>query len=145
MKEESYALGRNVVLILAQYCDVPAGSRLYFDDWFTSLSLLDRLKANGIGRIGTIRADRCEKAPLQSKKELEKKGRGSFSYASDGKNMVVKLCDNLVATVASNCTLTESTKLVPRWSRKQKKKIDVIMPEMVHTYNRNMGGPGRPF
>ena len=37
LKEESYDLGGNVVLILEQYCDVPAGSRLYFDNWFESL------------------------------------------------------------------------------------------------------------
>ena len=140
LEEESYGLGGNVVLTLAQYCDVPAGSRLYFDNWFTSLSLLDWLKADGIGGTGTIPADRCEKAPLQSKKELEKKGRGSFSYASDEKNMLVRWCDNSVVSVASNCTLTESTKLVRRWSRQQKKTIEVTMPEMVHTYNRNMGG-----
>ena len=56
--------------------------------------------------------------------------------------MVIRRCDNLVVAVASNCTLIESTKLVPRWSKKQKKKkeIDVSMHEMVHTYKRNMGG-----
>ena len=141
LKEEFYGLGGNVALTLTQYCNVPAGSRLYFDNWFTSLSLLDRLKSDGIGGTATIRADRCEKAPVQSKKELEKKGRSSFSYASNGKkNMQVRWCDNSVVSVASNCTLTGSKKLVPRWSRQQKKTIDVTMPEMVHTYNRNMGG-----
>ena len=73
LEEESYGLGGNVVLTLVQYCDVPAGSRLYFDNWFTSLSLLDRLKADGIGGTGTIRVDRCEKTPLQSKKNWRKK------------------------------------------------------------------------
>ena len=55
LKEESYGLVGNVVLTLAQYYDVPARSRLYFDNWFTSFSLLDRLKVDGIGGTGTIR------------------------------------------------------------------------------------------
>ena len=90
MKEESYGVGGNVVPTLAQDCDIPAGSRLLFDNWFTPLFLLDRLKAGGIGETGTIRADRFKKAPLQSKKELKKKGKGVFSYTSDKKKMVVR-------------------------------------------------------
>ena len=88
LKEESYGLGGNVVLtrhntVMCQRdqdCILIIGSHP---------SLLDRLKADGIGGTETIQANRCEKAPLQAKKELERKGRGSFSYASDGKKKVV--------------------------------------------------------
>ena len=140
LSEVSFGLGGNSVLSLVQACHVPAGSKLYFDNWFTSLSLLDKLRADGIGGTGTIRADRCEKSPLQTKKELEKKERGSSSYASDGSNLIVRWYDNAVISVASNCELSSTTKLVSRWSRKQKRRIDVPMPQMIHRYNRFMGG-----
>ena len=140
LSEVSFGLGRNAVLSLVQACHVPAGSKLYFDNWFTSLSLLDKLRADGIGGTGTIRADRCEKAPLQTKKELEKKERGSSSYASDGSNLIVRWYDNAVVSVASNCELSSTTKLVSCWSRKQKRGINVPMPQMIHRYNRFMGG-----
>ena len=64
------------MLSLVQACHVPAGSKLYFDNWFTSLSLLDKLRVDGIGGTGTIRADRCEKTPLQTKKNLRKRKEG---------------------------------------------------------------------
>ena len=90
LTETSLGLGGNVVLSLAQACDVPIGSRLYFDNWFTSLPLLDRLKAKGVGGTGTIRAEKCENAPLLSKSELEKLGRGAMSCSFDGNNMLVR-------------------------------------------------------
>ena len=45
LKETLLGLGGNVVLSLSQACDVPIGSRLYFDNWFTFLPLLDKPKA----------------------------------------------------------------------------------------------------
>ena len=136
----SFGLGGNVVLTLAQVCDVPEGSKLFFDNWFTSLQLLDELKSDGIGATGTIRADRCCGAPLNEKKELQRLVRGSASYASDGSNVIVRWYDNAVVSVATNCFVNDSIKAAPRWSRKERKKVLVSMPEMIHSYNRNMGG-----
>ena len=48
--------------------------------------------------------------------------------------------NNAVVSVASNCELSSTTKLVSRWSREQKRRIDVPMPQMIHCYNRFMGG-----
>jgi len=138
--ETSFGLGGNVVLSLAEFCHVSLGSKLFFDNWFTSLSLLDELKKRNIGGTGTIRADRCQNAPLPSKKDLEKRGRGSSSYACDGSNMIVRWCDNAVVSVATNCVLNEDVTAVPRWSRKDRKKIDVPMPKVIHQYNQSMGG-----
>ena len=55
-----------------------AGFRLYFDNWFTSFNLLDKLKEKQIGGTGTICADRCLNAPLPTKKEMKKSSRGEF-------------------------------------------------------------------
>ena len=52
-------LGANAVLGLISKYNVPMGSRIFFDNWFTSLNLLDRLTEIQINGIGTIRQDRC--------------------------------------------------------------------------------------
>ena len=90
LSETSFGLGGNIVLFLSQVCDVLVGSRLHFDNWFTSNPLVDRLKVDGIGGTGTILADRYEKAPPAPKVELEKQERGSMSYARNGSNMIVR-------------------------------------------------------
>ena len=42
----------------------------------TDISLLDRLKVDDIGGTRTIRADKCEKAPLAPKAELGSREEG---------------------------------------------------------------------
>ncbi|XP_014772150.1 piggyBac transposable element-derived protein 3-like [Octopus bimaculoides] len=44
---------------------VPVGSRIYMDNCFTSLPLIDALSNNGLFCVGTIQKDRTENAPLQ--------------------------------------------------------------------------------
>ena len=75
---------------LVNECHVSEGYHLFFDNRFTSFELLDMLKEHKIGAIGTIRADRCENAPLPSKKDTEKSGRGTYSQVSDGNHVLTK-------------------------------------------------------
>ena len=102
--------------------------------------MLDRLKAKGVGEIGTIRADRCKNFPLLSISELEKLGRGAMSCSFDGNNMLMRWCDNAIVFVASNCQIINTCKSVSRWSKKKKKHVDVPMPKIIHSYNRCVSG-----
>ena len=52
--------------------------------------------------------------------------------------MLVRSCDNAMMSIASNCQLSNSSTLVSRWSKKQKKNVHVPMPLMIHSYNRCM-------
>ena len=61
-----------------------------------------------------------------------------MTYACNGSNMIVRWCDNAIVSVASNCQLSNSSRLISRWSRKQKKRVDVPMPHMTDSYNRSM-------
>ena len=69
---------------------MPIGLRLYFDNWFTSIPLVDRLKVDGIGGTGTILAYRYEKAPLAPEAELVKQERKSMFYTCNGSKMIVR-------------------------------------------------------
>ncbi|KAF9794872.1 hypothetical protein SFRURICE_005107 [Spodoptera frugiperda] len=75
----------------------------YFDNFFTSLPLLDELQKLGHDGTGTIRANRTEKAPLKDPKEMKKTSRGSHQQCTDVLSNItlVRYNDNNIVTVAS--------------------------------------------
>ena len=64
-------LGSQVVLDLLN--DTPAGASIYFDNFFTSISLIQQLTAKQYRATGTIRLNRVPDYPFGEKKELMKK------------------------------------------------------------------------
>ena len=56
---------------------------------------------------------------------------------------LVQLEDNNVVTVCSTVSGTEPMKKVEKWSRIEKKKIDVDRPHYVGPYYKTMGGADR--
>ena len=51
---------------------------VYFDNWFTSLSLISILKEHGVRATGTVRADRLGKDLKINKKDIKCKERGAM-------------------------------------------------------------------
>ena len=102
MPDTGLGQGADVVLGLIEKCEVKAGSTVTFDNLFTSLSLLDELTELGIGALGTLRQNRFHGAPVANKTTLAKKPRGSYDFATSGKNVVVSWLDNKVVTCATN-------------------------------------------
>ena len=68
-----------VVTRLVEHLPKHVGHKVYFDNLFTSLNLVQHLKGEGIWSLGTICSNRLEGADkmLKSKKVLEGEGRGS--------------------------------------------------------------------
>ena len=124
---------------LVNECHVSEGYHFFFDNWFTSFELLDMLKEHKIGATGTIRADRCKNAPLSSKKDMEKSGRGTYSQVSDGNHVLTKWYDNSVVSVLSNSIFTDTTCSASRYSRTDRKIVQVPMPKVIQCYNQSMG------
>ena len=56
--------GYDVPVGLIDKCEVKRGHYVYFDNLFTSLTLLDELSSRGIGGCGTVRENILEGAPL---------------------------------------------------------------------------------
>uniref|UniRef100_A0A1Y1LG12 PiggyBac transposable element-derived protein domain-containing protein n=1 Tax=Photinus pyralis TaxID=7054 RepID=A0A1Y1LG12_PHOPY len=77
-------LGPGVVL---RFTDVIQKSKplmtfhLYFDNFFTTLSLLDILSQRGIRGTGTVRENRLGVCPISSSNNLKKGPRGKFEFA----------------------------------------------------------------
>jgi len=82
--------------------DVPF--KMFGDHFFTSLHLIDDLKAYGYGYTGTVMSNRTERCPVVAPKVLAKKHRGFYDYQLDKSTdvLVVGWNDNKPVYLASN-------------------------------------------
>ncbi len=117
--------GSNVVLGLIQKSYIAKGSKLYFDNLFTSFPLLDRLHEMGLGGTGTLRENCLQGAPIMPKKLLQKKPRGFTDTAHDGNNILVNWNDNKAVIVATNCHDLSQNHCSTRFDRTQKKRVKI--------------------
>ncbi|KAK9694561.1 Transposase IS4 [Popillia japonica] len=78
---------------------------IFFDNFFTTVPLLEELGNNGIRGTGTIRENRTSRCPLEDSKSMKKAERGCFDYrVTESKSVVVvRWNDNNILNVASNC------------------------------------------
>ena len=141
--------GPDVVLGLANKGNLPPGTDLYFDNLFTSIPLLEKLGEKGLGGTGTMRQNRLGPIPINKKKEVEKDwDRGDFAEVFTDDMNVTVWKDNKAVFMASNKYQAEEVvengkeklQTVKRWSRADKKTINIQMPDIVKKYNSHMGG-----
>ncbi|KOB72988.1 Uncharacterized protein OBRU01_11452 [Operophtera brumata] len=144
-EENGMGLGSKVVLALAKSIRQPACKVLCFDNFFTSIELLQHLRNEyGIFSLGTIRQNRLRGAEvkLPTDKNLKKKGRGFHAQVVCNKNkiVIVKWLDNKCVTVASTYIDSHPIQVVVRYKKEEKRKAPVTCPNMIKEYNTNMGG-----
>lgn len=101
---------------------------LFFDNFFTTIPLLDELAKIGLRGTGTIRENRIGSTGLNAKKLLKKKNRGYYEYCctSDNKIVVVNWNDNNIVSIASNAENVFPIKQITRFSQKEKKRFLLI-------------------
>ena len=135
-------LGASVVLQLLGVVDEPHVHSVYFDNFFTSHKLLQKLTEKKFCATGTIREPRLLSCTFENSKLLAKKERGSFDFRYDQANHIfaVKWNDNAVVTLASNFQSHEPLLTAKRYSRIQKKVVTVTQPNLISSYNAHMGG-----
>ena len=134
----------NIVLRLSQVIPEHKNHILYFDNWFTSLPLVNELSKIKIYCLGTVRANRLHGCTLVPDKELMKRGRGAYEEKEgvmDNTTVrILKWVDNRAVTLLSTFASAKPIGVVKRWDKKEKKKIDVPRPHTVQIYNQCMGG-----
>uniref|UniRef100_A0A3B4VGZ0 PiggyBac transposable element-derived protein domain-containing protein n=1 Tax=Seriola dumerili TaxID=41447 RepID=A0A3B4VGZ0_SERDU len=116
--------------------------KVFFDNFFCTIPLLQALKHQGIFGTGTCRKNRLHGAQekLKTEKQLKKEGRGSVSVVTSAQNITVtRWMDSSVIHVASSCTDVSPTDEAKRWSKKEKKMLKHMggvdqMDQMVATY-----------
>ena len=73
----------DIVLRLIEYLHAHQNFRLFLDNWFSTISLMQKLNKEGILVTATFRLNRIGHCPLTAERELKHQGRGSFDYRSD--------------------------------------------------------------
>ena len=126
--------GADVVLGLIEKCEVKAWSSVTIDNLFTSLPLLDEGTEIGTDALGTLWQNRFYGAPVANKTTLVKKPRGSYDFATDGKNLLVSWQDNKVVTCATNYVACNPVSTAQLWSKSAKKRVNVPMPKLFETF-----------
>lgn len=118
---------------------------LFFDNFFSSPILFERLHEKGLGGTGTVRENRIPNLIIKDTKILKKEKRGAFDFAKiRDKNIIfIKWNDNNVVTFGSTVSGIAPANLVKRYSQKEKKYVYIDQPQVVQQYNKNMGGVDR--
>ncbi|KAG4075382.1 hypothetical protein HA402_009535 [Bradysia odoriphaga] len=120
--------------------------QIYTDNLFTSFNLLTELRQRGYGVTATVRTNRLPAdIPLPSKSEMEKKGRGAFKskISKDNGIITVRWTDNAVVSMASTTYGVQPMTTAKRYSKLDRKYVEVDRPHMIAMYNKYMGGTDR--
>jgi len=89
-KHEEYGISAAIVLQFSEALTEahPGQYHFVFENFFTSIALLDKLSSMGRQATGTVRKGLIDKAPLESHVALKKEERGTFVYRIDGKDNI---------------------------------------------------------
>lgn len=141
-KSFDLGLGGDIVMNLLKVLETPSQHIVYFDNFFTSHALLSELNKQGYLATGTVRENRIGECPIIPVKKMKKEVRGTYDVAFDSKNnvTVARWNDNAVVTVLTNWDDTEPATYAKRYSRTEKKTVQVKQPKVIADYNKHMGG-----
>nr|XP_037877072.1 piggyBac transposable element-derived protein 3-like [Bombyx mori] len=138
MGDRSLGVGASIILHLSK--SIPRGSCIYFDRYFSSIPLLEKLSTIGLHGTATLMMNRIpERKNIDFKPDRRMKRGESQQFVCDDV-VVVKWMDNKSVLVASNCTSADDTTFVQRWNKNISAFTDVTAPKIIANYNRYMGG-----
>lgn len=111
---DAYGVGADDVLKLTSTLLDNKNFKVYVDNIFTGLPLIEELQKHGIQYVGRASSSRIYKCTLQSDRDLEKGGRGTYDFRVEQNHnfMAVKWHDTRAGP--------EPTSEVRRWDKKQK-------------------------
>lgn len=140
--ELKLGIGGTVIAHLAN--NLPRGTHIYCDRYFTSPNLVQFMLSKEMYVTGTVMANRVSAIAKQltSDKDLQRKGRGSCDLLvrQDHKMAAAKWFDNKPILMLSAIHGKEPEDDCSRWSKKDKTYVSVKRPAIIREYNANMGG-----
>ena len=135
--EFNLGLGEEVALQLTKDLE-PWFCTVYFDNFFNSPKLIEKLFQKNIYGIRTVRANRKQMPKMIDDKQMK---RGDCEFLFSGNTMACKWMDNRSVLLLSPALEgMNGIFLVQRTEKGSKTKFLVICPKVVKLYNSNMGG-----
>ena len=138
-EKQDVPLGERTVLELVE--GVPPGTEIYFDNFFTNLSLLAKLSDRKYAATGSLRSNRIPNDLFTPVSDFKKKDRGYAEMAIEKENNICacRWKDNNIVTCLSNCFGMDPAKVAKRRVKASNTQT-VNMPHMLAKYNDGMGG-----
>ncbi|KRZ96417.1 Solute carrier family 2, facilitated glucose transporter member 3 [Trichinella sp. T8] len=133
-------LGTKVIKRMISALPDPKKHQVYFHNFFASKELLTTLgeMKHRSNRYSSNYKNKSNSA--DGKNKVAKKQRGFFDYKNDGNVYVCRWNDSSVVTLASNHLTHLPVGQTKRYSKKQKKRIEIPVPNIVKNYNESMSG-----
>ncbi|XP_067939722.1 piggyBac transposable element-derived protein 2-like [Watersipora subatra] len=108
--------GGDVVMKLVLTLEKNSTYKIYADNLFTSVPLLEKLLGWGLQNTGTVRQNQLLNCNIKGEKELKKESRGSFDFRvkDTPKISAVRWFDNRAVTMLSTHTCVEPLHMARR-------------------------------
>ena len=130
-------LGENVVLKLSEAI-TGHYHQVYFDNYFTTIPLVQKLLLKYTYACGTVRTNRRQ-YPKDMCEQAKRLRRGEFLFRQCGNIVAVAWKDNKVVNVVSSLASVEDTTTVCR-TQKDGSSLSVPCPRSMALYNEFVGG-----
>ena len=129
-----------VVLDLIQ--NVPVGSFIFINNYFSSTKLIQKLTQLGYRVTCTLRSNRLQNCPISTEKQFEKKKRGYYEYFISDINrcIVIAWNDSKRVLLGSNYIGVEPITTLQRWDKETRCNVDVKAPQIISQYKKHMEG-----
>lgn len=137
LPDRALGLGPSIVLRLIN--TLPRGSFVYFDRYFTTIPLLEKMVTLGIEGTGTIIANRFKGYQFPKDAQMN---RGDYHEIVNHRRdlCVIKWKDSKTVLIGSTAIGAQPVHKVQRYDKTSKSYIEVTCPDMIKKYNEYMGG-----
>ena len=135
-------VSRGIVLKLTKTLPKNAGFKIFADNYFTSVLLVEKLLNDGFFYAGTIRFPRMRQCEPESEKTMKKEGRGStdFKILSDENIIIMRWFDNKPVNLISSYVAVEPIDSVRCYDQREETYTEAPRPNILKVYNTYMGG-----
>ncbi len=140
---EHLAAGTRAVLCVVNYLKKDQNYKIFFDNWFSSVSCAYTLLERGIHSTATVQIRRVKGIKFDHElKKFAKLPRGSYEelFSNDGLLCVVRSLDNKPVNLISTYLVADPVSTIDRWSKKDQARVNVQCPSIIKKYNKHMGG-----
>ncbi len=117
--------------------------KLFYDNWFSSVSLALQLLENGFHTTATIQINRVKGLNFEiPNQKFIKSPRGTYEefVHSSQKLSLVEWNDNRPVHIISTLYGARPINSIVRYVKSSKKRININCPAVVKAYNKHMGG-----